>query len=156
MNIETLFTICNFVPMPLWLLLVFVPRWKGTQVLVHSMIIPMVLAALYAVLMGMALTGGEAEGGFGSLAGIRAGFAVDEALLAGWIHYLVFDLFVGAWEVRDAQRLGINHLLVVPCLFFTLMGGPVGLLLYFVLRWTLKKEFLVEENAAINLKVLET
>jgi hypothetical protein len=154
MNMETLFSICNFVPMPLWLLLAFAPRWKGTQLLVHSMVIPMVLAAVYAVLMATALTSGESEGGFGSLAGLRAAFAMDEALLAGWIHYLVFDLFVGAWEVRDAQRLGINHLLVIPCLVFTLMGGPVGLLMYFCLRWALANRYIVEESPQVDVEVV--
>jgi len=143
MDMETLFSICNFLPMPLWLLLAFAPRWKWTQILVHSMVIPMALSAVYAFLMFTALTGGQNEGGFGSLADLRAAFMLDEALLAGWIHYLVFDLFVGAWEVRDAQRLKINHWLVVPCLFFTLMGGPVGLLMYFILRWTIAKRFVI-------------
>ncbi len=50
-------------------------------------------------------------------------------LLAGWVHFLAFDLLVGAWEVRDARRVGITHLLVVPCLLLTFMAGPVGLLL---------------------------
>jgi hypothetical protein len=61
------------------------------------------------------------------------------AALAGWIHYLAFDLFVGAWESRDAQRLGISPILVAPCLFLTLMAGPVGLLLYAILRLALRK-----------------
>ena len=55
-------------------------------------------------------------------------------LLAGWIHYLCFDLFIGSWEVRDAKAQGISHWLVIPCLFLTFMFGPVGLLLYFALR----------------------
>jgi len=66
-------------------------------------------------------------------------FTVPEAVIAGWLHYLVFDLFVGAWEVRDAQKRGINHWLVVPCLFFTLILGPVGLLLYIALRFATRK-----------------
>ena len=51
-------------------------------------------------------------------------------LLAGWIHYLAFDLLIGSWEVRDARELGIPHLFVVPCLFLTFMFGPAGWLLY--------------------------
>jgi len=91
---------------------------------------------------------GEGGGGnFSSLAGVRTLFESDYALLGGWIHYLVFDLFIGAWEVRDAQRLRINHFLVIPCLFFTLMAGPVGLLMYFILRWALRKQFIVNEGA---------
>ncbi|MFP6584721.1 MAG: ABA4-like family protein [Candidatus Hydrogenedentota bacterium] len=149
MSIDTLFSICNMLPIPLWLLLVFVPRWKGTQLIVHSMIIPMGLAVVYGILMisGFGETNG---GGFGSIEGIRTLFESDKALLAGWIHYLVFDLFVGAWEVRDAQRLRINHWLVIPCLLFTLMAGPVGLLLYFVLRWTLGKQPFIDERVGVE------
>jgi hypothetical protein len=55
-------------------------------------------------------------------------------LLAGWLHYLAFDLLIGTWEVRDAQERGIPHALVVPCLFLTFMFGPAGWLLYVTLR----------------------
>jgi hypothetical protein len=55
-------------------------------------------------------------------------------LLAGWVHYLAFDLFVGSWEVRDAQRIGIAHYLVVPCLVLTFLFGPAGWLLYLLIR----------------------
>jgi hypothetical protein len=55
-------------------------------------------------------------------------------LLAGWIHYLAFDLFIGSWQVRDAAKQGISHWLVIPCLALTFMFGPIGLLLYFLLR----------------------
>ena len=52
----------------------------------------------------------------------------------GWVHYLAFDLFVGSWQVRDAQERGIPHLAVVPSLILTFLFGPVGLLLYFIIR----------------------
>jgi hypothetical protein len=69
-------------------------------------------------------------------------------LLAGWIHYLAFDLFVGSWEVRDAQRVGIHHLFVVPCLVLTVLFGPIGLLLYLLLRAALRRRLAVGgENA---------
>ena len=77
---------------------------------------------------------GPGEGGFGSLSDVRQLFSHDHLLLAGWIHYLAFDLFIGSWEVRDAQRLGIPHLWVVPCLLATFLFGPLGLLAYLGLR----------------------
>jgi Domain of unknown function (DUF4281) len=55
-------------------------------------------------------------------------------LLAGWVHYLAFDLLIGSWETRDAQERGVPHLLLVPCLFFTFMFGPAGWLLYMGIR----------------------
>ncbi|HEU6452531.1 MAG TPA: ABA4-like family protein, partial [Gemmatimonadaceae bacterium] len=71
------------------------------------------------------------------------------ALLAGWVHYLAFDLFVGGWEVRDAQRRGIPHLLVVPALVLTFLFGPGGLLLYLAIRSLVRRKAvsLAEEAA---------
>ena len=99
-----------------------------------SLIIPIILGVTYAYLMFSFSGSASEDGGFGSLAEVKALFGVDALLLAGWIHYLAFDLFVGAWIVRDAQKEWISHWLVLPCLFFTLMAGPFGLLLYLVLR----------------------
>jgi hypothetical protein len=88
-----------------------------------------------------------AEGGFSSLEDVRRLFADPYLLLAGWVHYLAFDLFVGAWEVRDAQRLGIPHLLVVPCLVLTFLFGPAGLLLYGIVRAVRTRRIVIDEAA---------
>jgi hypothetical protein len=77
---------------------------------------------------------GQTQGGFGTLDGVAALFSNKWLLLAGWIHYLAFDLFIGSWETRDAQSLGISHFIVIPCLVLTNMFGPAGLLLYFAVR----------------------
>jgi len=144
MTTETIFTICNTSVLPFWLLLVLAPGWKYTQMLVHGFAIPILLTFVYIYMM---ISGfGEAEGAsFNSLEGVMAAFSVPEAVLAGWIHYLIFDLFIGAWECRDARRLGISHFLVIPCMALTLMAGPVGLMLYLALRWGLKRAFILDE-----------
>lgn len=144
MTPDLLFTICNNSVLPAWLLLFVAPGWKGTQIIVHSCAIPLILCVVYGALAVPNFFGGE--GDFFSLEGVTAIFQNPYALVAGWIHYLVFDLFIGAWEARDAKRLGISHLIMIPCLFFTLMLGPVGLLLYFIVRWTLKGKFIVDES----------
>ena len=92
--------------------------------------------------MGFNLSG--ADGGSGSLAEVSRLFENPYLLLAGWVHYLAFDLFIGAWEVRDARRLGIPHLLVVPCLGLTFILGPVGLLLYLGLRAGLRRQWMMQ------------
>ena len=114
-----------------WLLLVFVPRQPIAKI-IAGIIAPLILSAGYLALIALHFQG--AEGGFGSLADVRALFGKDELLLAGWIHFLAFDLFIGAWEVRDAQRNGLPHLVVIPCLIMTFMLGPIGLLFYFAIR----------------------
>ncbi|MDQ3253526.1 MAG: ABA4-like family protein [Acidobacteriota bacterium] len=143
MSPETLFSICNTAVLPGWLLLVVAPRWKWTKIIINSCLMPLLLAVVYLFLIVAHF--GQTEGGFGSLADVAKLFQNPHILLAGWIHYLAFDLFVGSWEVRDAERHRINHLLVIPCLILTFLLGPIGLLLYFILRWTLRQKFLIEE-----------
>jgi uncharacterized membrane protein YraQ (UPF0718 family) len=75
-------------------------------------------------------------------------FQSPTAVLGGWIHYLVFDLFIGAWIVRDAKRLDINHWLTLPMLLATLMVGPVGLMLYLLLRLAMKGRVTLAETLA--------
>jgi predicted TIM-barrel fold metal-dependent hydrolase len=73
----------------------------------------LLLAAVYTVLVP--LHWGESPGGFSTLTAVSQLFSNPWMLLAGWIHYLAFDLFIGAWEVRDSAQHGIPHLLVIPC-----------------------------------------
>ena len=98
---------------------------------VMRFVVPAALALLY--MWALFTAPKNTDGGFGSLAQVKSLFTQDRVILAGWVHYLAFDLFIGCWEVMDARERGINHLLVVPCLFLTFMFGPLGLLLYFVL-----------------------
>ena len=114
-----------------WLLLLFLAR-KPVAQLVAGVAIPLILSVGYLLLIALHFRG--AEGGFGSLADVAMLFQKPELLLAGWIHYLAFDLFIGAWETRDAQRNGLPHLVVIPCLVMTFMLGPIGLLFYFAIR----------------------
>ena len=134
---ETLFRFANLAIVPFWALLVLLPRWRGTQLLVHGPIVALLLTPVYAYLLFF--YGPSPEGaGMGSLYAVMTAFSAPHVVMAGWIHYPIFDLFVGAWEVRDSQRLGISHLLVIPCLIATLMIGPVGFLLYLVLRFAMR------------------
>jgi hypothetical protein len=135
MPAETVFIIANNGILVFWLLLIVAPRWKGTELLVQSVAIPVVLGLTYIWLIADGMLGPIPAGtGFSSLAGVMAFFTSPVLATAGWVHYLVFDLFVGAWEVRDARRRGLSHLAVIPCLIVTLLFGPAGLLCYFALR----------------------
>lgn len=136
MTPETLFSVCNTGVLPGWLLLIVAPGWRWTQRIATCLLaIPLALVYLW-----LFVTHAGGSGGFGSLSQVAQLFAQPAVLLAGWIHYLIFDLFVGSWEVRDARRLGISHGLVIPCLLLTFLLGPIGLLLYWLLRLALKRQ----------------
>ena len=143
MTAETLFSLASAAVLPGWALLVLVPRWKWTARLVGPVLIPALLSLLYLYLLATHWVSAQ---GFGSLASVRRLFDDPAVLLAGWVHYLAFDLFVGSWEVRDAQRRALPHLLVVPCLLLTLLFGPVGFLSYLVVRGSLRRRFRIEEE----------
>lgn len=138
MNWETIFTIANVWAMIGWLALAFAPR--KPQVLALILYLSVFLLCLaYAILLGMLLGGwtdaGSASGGrFTTLAGVMALFSDQAAMLLGWVHYLAFDLFVGMWIARDADQKGFGRAVQWPILFLTLMAGPVGLLIWLIVR----------------------
>jgi hypothetical protein len=143
MTAEALFSLAGIAVLPGWLLLIFLPRWKYSAQLVASVIVPALLAALYAWLVVAHF--GNSDGGYGSLAEVRLLFGNDFLLLAGWVHYLAFDLFIGSWEVRDSERNGVHHLAVIPCLLLTFLFGPVGLLVYLIIRAAKTRRLLVDD-----------
>ena len=137
----TVFAVANNGIIFFWLLLVVAPRWRVTDILVNSIAIPAVLGITYIWMLGSAMLFATPPAGssFSSLAGVMALFSSPVAMTGAWIHFLIFDLFIGAWEVRDAQRRGLSHFAVIPCLIVTLLFGPAGLLLYFAIRAVLGK-----------------
>lgn len=132
MNLETIFSIANTVALIGWILLIAAPRLVLTRTLVLSGALSLLLAMAYLIIV--VAFWGTAAGDFFSLAGVSKLFSSPPVLLAAWIHYLVFDLFVGSWEVRDAHERNVSHWLVVPCLLLTFIFGPIGFLAYHIVR----------------------
>lgn len=128
MDFDALFGLAGTVAMVGWAALVLLPRRPVVLALVRDGIVTL-LAVAYAALVFVFFFRVEG-GGFGSLAEVRALFLSDPVLLAGWIHYLAFDLFVGVWIAREADALGMGRLLQVPILAATFLFGPLGLLLF--------------------------
>jgi hypothetical protein len=133
MSTEFLFQAVSIGVIPLWLMLAFLPNSGITRAAVQSVAPAFILGGLYAWLF-QTVPGQAVD--FTSLEGLRITLQNKNMLLAGWVHYLIFDLFVGAWIVRDARRRELWYPLVVPCLFLTFLMGPIGLLVYLVLRAT--------------------
>ncbi|HEY8563592.1 MAG TPA: ABA4-like family protein [Pyrinomonadaceae bacterium] len=147
MKAEQIFSIANSLALLSWLVLIIAPRWSPTRKIIRSGAVPLLLSAAYLILI--VLFFGAAEGGFGSLPEVMRLFTNEWAALAGWIHYLAFDLLVGIWEVRDAEERGISHWFVIPCLVLTFLLGPIGFLLYFALRFFTAKKEVVNDSGII-------
>ena len=132
----TAFSLAGLLAIAGWLALLvalFVPAARPLAWPAAQLLIPTLLAIAYGLLL-VAGRGAFESGGFGSIDEVRLLFADDRALAAGWLHYLAFDLFVGAWISRDGTGRGIPALLLLPCLPLTFLFGPIGLLLYLTIR----------------------
>jgi hypothetical protein len=132
MSPEQLFSITNAVAVLSWVLLAVLPGRRWVTEVITGKAVPIFFALLY--IMIVATTFGRSEGSFSTLSGVATLFSNPWLLLAGWLHYLAFDLLIGTWQARDARERGIPHLLLVPCLFMTLMFGPAGWLIYMAVR----------------------
>lgn len=111
-----------------WLVLIVSPLQPMLAQCVSACLIPVLFAIAYTVVILVFWP--SVNGGFDSLAAVMTLFDSPWIALAGWLHYLAFDLFLGAWEVRTARRDGMPHTLVVPCLVLTFLFGPMGFLLF--------------------------
>lgn len=136
MSPEQLFQYANMAALAGWGLLVVAPvnrRWT----VFGARLVAAVLCGGYFAMLVAGLTGGNPlpdGAGFSTLAGVRLLLSTPQALLAGWVHYLAFDLFVGAWETEVAPVARVPHWLLLPCLALTFVAGPVGLLLFLMLK----------------------
>ena len=132
MTANQVFSIVNPIALLSWLLLIVLPHRRWVIDMVAGFAVPVLFAIVYTVIIATNFFG--SAGGFSSLPDVALLFSNPWLLLAGWTHYLAFDLLVGTWEARDAGERGVSHLLLVPCLVLTFLFGPAGWLLYQVLR----------------------
>jgi len=131
MTPEQLFSVADTVALVAWLALILFQRHRwATNVVVVAAV--SMFAATYVPLIAARFFG--SSGGFSSLAGVATLFADPWLMVAGWLHYLAFDLLVGRWEAQDAASRGLSPWLVAPCLLMTFMFGPAGWLLYMSIR----------------------
>jgi hypothetical protein len=128
MNLETIFSAANIGAMAGWLLLALAPLRRG-PILMAARGVGVLLAVAYAAQMISRMSSG-APMDFSRLDGLAVAFSNPSVMLVGWIHYLAFDLWVGAWEAEVAPKWGVPHWLLLPCLGLTFFLGPMGLLLF--------------------------
>jgi len=131
MTADKIFTLCSGIAMIGWLVLIILPWWLSDHFIIGVIIT--LFAIVYAWLLFTNFNFGDLSK-FGSLAGVMELFTRPVMVTAGWIHYLAFDLLAGVFIKRNSIKQGISQWFVLPCLLLTFMFGPVGLLLYLVIR----------------------
>lgn len=143
MTPDSIFQVCSTIALAGWIVLLIVsPFWMTFDKFVIGIIITL-FAIVYAWLIAQSFTAGDFEK-FGSLNGVMELFTNRTAVTAGWVHYLAFDLLTGTWIKKNSIKYNISHWLLIPCLFLTFMLGPVGLLLYLLIRTIKAKRYFAE------------
>lgn len=131
MSASEVFQIVNTIVLPAWLILIFFPGKSWRNPAIYTFALAMSLVYAFYIITGLGNFDFES---FNSLEGVKALFTADEAVLAGWVHYLVFDLLVGNWVLNQSRKHQINHFFIIPCLLLCFMFGPVGYLLYSIIK----------------------
>jgi len=130
MQPETVFSVCNTTALIAWIVLIagYRKQWAPRAARWFSL----GFAVVYSIVIALHFRG--ADGDFGSLEGVMTLFTNPWAVTAGWVHYLAFDLFVGAAIVDEGQQQGLPWWRVMPALPLTFLFGPAGWLLFTILR----------------------
>lgn len=143
MSAERLFAAANALALLGWLAVaagLAFPAVRRTTGILARLVVPLLLALAYVALVAHGLAaGGGGKVDFGSIAGVRAIFAKDLGVVAGWIHYLAFDLLVGTWIARAGITDRVPRLALAPCLLLTFLAGPAGWLLFVLVRLGLRR-----------------
>lgn len=134
---ETLFSLTNGWALLGWVMLILLPRRPFvTSFIMYGTVALLCLAyvLMFAALLADGGTGGGDSAPVMSLAWVMALFDSEAGTVIGWTHYLAFDLFVGLWIAGDADAKGFGRIGQVPILLLTLLAGPVGLLIWLIMR----------------------
>jgi hypothetical protein len=134
MSPELLFTFSNILVLPFWVLMILLPRWAVTQRIISSPLIALPTALLYAALVlpqAGSLLGTLANPSLGDIAKL---LGTPQAALIAWAHFVTFDLLAGRWAYLESRTRNYRALVMAPVLFFILMLGPFGFLLYLIVR----------------------
>ena len=138
LTFENIYLWTNFGILPLWLMLIIIPNSKFTQFFVNSIIIPLILSATYTYIIYQAILMDEPIFDFFklylSLDNLYTLFATESFLLVFWLHFLALNLFLGSWISRDGIKYNMPRSLVFLPLILVYFTGPLGLVLYWIIR----------------------
>lgn len=139
MSPDKIFQLCSTIALAGWVILILIPFWRSSDKFISGIIITLFcIVYVWLILSNFRFSDLQK---FNSLQGVMELFTNPFIIAAGWVHYLAFDLMTGLFISRNAKMYNISHWLIVPCLFFTFLLGPAGLLLYFIIRIIVTKKY---------------
>jgi hypothetical protein len=142
MTPDKIFQLCSTIAMIGWIVLIILPHWQNVDRFLIGIIITLFcLVYVWIIVSDFRLSDMSS---FGSLDGVMQLFTNKSLVTAGWVHYLAFDLMTGIFIRKNAQKNGISHWVTIPCLLLTFMLGPVGLLLYLLIRWIVTRIYFAD------------
>ncbi len=129
MSPDTLFSIANPIAMAGWLVLAagIVLKRPFLRDHVAGLYVPLLLAAAYTLII--LVFWWNAEGGFDTLSNVQRLFTSPWVALGGWVHYLAYDLAIGALVSRQIMERGLPRLVLIPILPLAFLFGPIGYLI---------------------------
>jgi hypothetical protein len=142
MNVDLIFQLCNTIALIAWIILIALPKWNRSDLFLTGVIVTL-FGIIYSYLIFSSFSFDDMQQ-FSSIAGLQELFQNKTMVLAGWVHYLAFDLMTGIFIRKNARLHNINYWYTLPCLIFTFMLGPAGLLLYLFIRWIATRNYFAE------------
>ena len=137
LTFENIYLVANWGIIPFWLMLILAPNHASTKFLVHSVVVPLLLAAAYVFTAYKIYIEGNFLEGFNLYLGLEDLYALysnETFLLIFWLHFLSISLFVGSWISRDSQKYMVPKILAITSLLITYFAGPIGLVSYWFIR----------------------
>ena len=138
LSFENIYLWTNFGILPFWFMLIIIPNSKFTQFFVNSVIIPLVLSTIYIYVIYQTILLNEPIFDilkiYLCLDNLYTVYATESFLIIFWIHFLALNLFLGSWISRDGVKYNMSRGLVSIPLILVYFAGPLGLVLYWIIR----------------------
>ena len=138
LTFENIYFWSNLSLIPFWLMLLIVPNSRFTQFFVNSIILPLILSTAYVYVIYQTILLDETIFDtfklYLSLDSLYTIFATESFLLIFWLHFLALNLFLGSWISKDGIKYNMSRSLVAVPLFLVYFTGPLGLVLFWLIR----------------------
>ena len=138
LTFENIYLWTNIGLLPFWLMLIIIPNSRLTQFLINSIILPLILSVTYVYIIYQTILLNEPMFEifklYLSLENLYTVFATESFLLVFWLHFAALNLFVGSWISRDSVKYNIKRRLIFLPLILVYFTGPLGIVLYWLIR----------------------